>query len=164
MAVRVTDVYRITTGDRRSTDELVEAGNYGYAHSCVTSENFPERPSAWRQVREIALLEFDRDVTAADVMAAAAHLGFERPIYEDASASGASTPRCNVIGRWCSFMILGLASSGGGTFSASGATPAAGSSDSKGSMTRGAASIALRSSQALQEAHRERSGPSISVL
>jgi len=45
---RVTDVYRITIGDGRSTEELVEAGNYGYAHSYVTSENFPARPLAGR--------------------------------------------------------------------------------------------------------------------
>jgi hypothetical protein len=32
---RATDSYRITTGCGESTEELVEAGNYGYAHSCV---------------------------------------------------------------------------------------------------------------------------------
>ena len=38
---RVTGVYRVATGDGRSTEELVDAGNYGYAHSCATSESFP---------------------------------------------------------------------------------------------------------------------------
>ena len=42
-ARRLTESYRITTGDGRSTEELVEAGEYGSAHSCLTSENFPAR-------------------------------------------------------------------------------------------------------------------------
>ena len=33
--------YRITRGGSPSTEQLVEAAGYGYAHSCVTSENFP---------------------------------------------------------------------------------------------------------------------------
>ena len=33
--------YRLSRDGGRSTEALVEAGGYGYAHSCVTSENFP---------------------------------------------------------------------------------------------------------------------------
>ncbi len=38
--------YRITRGGSPSTEQLVEAAGYGYAHSCVTSENFPVRGAA----------------------------------------------------------------------------------------------------------------------
>ena len=48
---RAAGVYPITTGDGRSTEALVEAGGYGYAHSCVTSENFPSRHLGGRRRR-----------------------------------------------------------------------------------------------------------------
>ena len=84
--------YRIVIGDGRSTDELVEAGDYAYAHSCVTSDNFPARPFAGQQAREIVLLEFNREVTTEDAIAEAARLGLERPLYEDALHFGAAHP------------------------------------------------------------------------
>lgn len=84
--------YRITIGDGRSTDELVEAGKYGYAHSCVTSENFPARHFGEPRLREIVLLEFDHDVTSEEAIAEAALLGLERPMYEDALYFGIAYP------------------------------------------------------------------------
>jgi hypothetical protein len=91
-ARRVTESYRTTMGDRRSTEELVAAGQYGYAHSCVTSENFPARHVEGRRVREIVLLEFDHDVTAEEVIAEAIEIGLERPTYEDALYFGIEWP------------------------------------------------------------------------
>jgi hypothetical protein len=85
-------VYRITTGDGRSTEELVEAGRYGYAHSCLTSEDFPARRPATSRVREIVLLEFDGEVTSEDAIAGATRLGLERPTYEDALRFGIEHP------------------------------------------------------------------------
>jgi hypothetical protein len=85
-------VYRITVRDGRSTEELVKAGQYGYAHSCVTSESFPVRRLAARGVREIVLLEFDRDVASAEAVSAAAALGLDRPTYEDALHFGVQHP------------------------------------------------------------------------
>ncbi len=87
-----TQIYRETVGDGRSTEELVAAGNYGYAHSCVTSENFPARQFGGKRVREISLLEFDHDVTAEEAMTEAARLGLERPTYEDALYFGIEYP------------------------------------------------------------------------
>lgn len=84
--------YPIVIGDGRSTEELVEAGRYAYAHSCVTSDNFPARPVAGARLREIVLLEFDHGVTADQVLAAAARAGLERPLYEDALHFGARYP------------------------------------------------------------------------
>jgi len=84
--------YRITTGDGRSTEELVEAGEYAYAHSCVTSENFPARHFDGRQAREIILVPFDHDVTSEEAIAEATQLGFERPTYEDALYFGIEYP------------------------------------------------------------------------
>jgi hypothetical protein len=84
--------YRIARGDARSTEQLVEAGGYGYAHSCVTSENFPVRGRAEADERDIVLLGFDRDVTAAEALAAAAALGLGRPSYEDALHFGIAHP------------------------------------------------------------------------
>jgi hypothetical protein len=78
--------------DGRCTEELVEAGNYGYAHSCVNSENFPARHHGGRRAREIVLLEFDRDVTSDEVMTEAARRGLERPTYEDALYFGIEYP------------------------------------------------------------------------
>ncbi len=91
-ARRVTDGYRITTGDGRSTEELVEAGEYEYAHSCLISENFPARHFEGRRVREIVLLEFDHDVTSEEAIAAACEAGLERPMYEDALHFGIEHP------------------------------------------------------------------------
>ena len=84
--------YRISAGDGRSTEELVEAGHYGYAHSCITSENFPARRFGPRRMREVALLEFDHDVTSEDVIVEAARLGLEPPMYEDALHFGIEFP------------------------------------------------------------------------
>lgn len=85
--------YRITREGPRSTEQLVEAGGYGYAHSCVTSDNFPVRESAGPpRAREIVLVGFDREVSAAEALAAAARLGLERPSYEDALRFGAEHP------------------------------------------------------------------------
>ncbi len=91
-AGRVTDSYRITTGDDRSTEELVAAGDYAYAHSCVSTENFPARRFDGKRTREIVLLEFDRDVTSEEAIAEAVQLGLERPMYEDALCFGVTYP------------------------------------------------------------------------
>jgi hypothetical protein len=82
--------YAITIDDGRSTEELVAAGAYGYAHSCVTSENFPVRSGARR--RAVVLLAFEREMTTADAIRAATRAGLERPRYEDALAFGAEHP------------------------------------------------------------------------
>ena len=88
--------YRITRGGSPSTEQLVEAAGYGYAHSCVTSENFPVRGAARgagdEAARDIVLVGFDRDVTAAEALAEAARLGLERPSYEDALYFGVAHP------------------------------------------------------------------------
>jgi hypothetical protein len=84
--------YRIVRAGARSTEQLVEAGGYGYAHSCVTSENFPVRERDEAGERDIVLVGFDRDVTAAEALAAAAGLGLERPSYEDALHFGIAHP------------------------------------------------------------------------
>lgn len=84
--------YRIARAGARSTEQLVEAGGYGYAHSCVTSENFPVRGRGEAGERDVVLIGFDRDVTAAEALAAAAELGLERPSYEDALHFGIAHP------------------------------------------------------------------------
>jgi len=87
--------YRIARDGARgaSTEQLVEAGRYGYAHSCVTSDNFPLRESAAPPgACEIVLLAFDHDVTAAEALAEARRLGLEPPSYEDALYFGAEHP------------------------------------------------------------------------
>ena len=92
LRTRTSDHYRITVGDGRSTEELVSAGDYGYAHSCVISEYFPARPGPGVRTRDVILLEFDADVTADDAIAEAARLGLARPEYEDALYFGAAYP------------------------------------------------------------------------
>ncbi len=69
----------------------MEAGHYGYAHSCVTSDNFPVR-RFHPAVREIAVLEFDRDVTSDEALTEARRLRLERPTPEDALYFGAQYP------------------------------------------------------------------------
>jgi SAM-dependent methyltransferase len=83
--------YRITRAGRGSTEQLVEAGGYGYAHSCVTSENFPARAAAPGSA-EIVLLGFDRAVTASEALAEATRRSLARPTYEDAFHFGAEHP------------------------------------------------------------------------
>ncbi len=81
---RAAGVYPITSGDGRPTEALVAAAGYGYAHSCVTSENFPARHLGGPRARDVVLVEFDRDVSSAEAVAGAARLGLGPPTYEDA--------------------------------------------------------------------------------
>jgi putative acetyltransferase len=83
--------YRIARAGPRSTEQLVEAGGYGYAHSCVTSDNFPARAKAAGPA-EIVLIGFDGPVTAGEALAEAARRGLGRPTYEDALHFGAEHP------------------------------------------------------------------------
>lgn len=92
MSRRQRSAYSITVGDGRSTEQLVAAGGYGYAHSCVTSENFPARSLPGNAVRSIVLVELGRAVTSAEAIAHAAGLGFARPTYEDALYFGIQHP------------------------------------------------------------------------
>jgi hypothetical protein len=89
---RDSDIYRIETGDGRRVEELVIAGNYGYAHSCVISENFPARHFGGKRVRDMVLVELDRDATSEEAIAGAAQRGLERPTYEDALYFGIHHP------------------------------------------------------------------------
>jgi hypothetical protein len=79
-------------GGGRSTEELVEAGDYGYAHAAITSENFPADRAAPLRSRAIVLLEFGRPVTFDEVVAATRGRGLERPTYEDALCFGIAHP------------------------------------------------------------------------
>ena len=85
--------YRVTVGDGRSTEELVTAGDYGYAHSCVTSEHFPVGRFAAKGGREIVLVEVELEATAAQVITHAHRMGLERPTYEDALHFGVEHPQ-----------------------------------------------------------------------
>ena len=85
--------YRLPRDAGRSTEALVEAGGYGYAHSCVTSENFPARGGRdGAAAIDVVLLGFERDVTAAEALAEAGGLGLGRPTYEDALHFGIAHP------------------------------------------------------------------------
>jgi hypothetical protein len=85
--------YRLPRGAGLSTEALVEAGGYGYAHSCVTSENFPVRSGrGGADAIDVVLLGFERAVTAAEALAEAAGLGLGRPTYEDALHFGIAHP------------------------------------------------------------------------
>jgi hypothetical protein len=85
--------YRLPRDAGRSTEALVEAGAYGYAHSCVTSENFPVRGArGGDDAIDVVLLAFERDVTAAEALGEAAGLGLARPTYEDALHFGIAHP------------------------------------------------------------------------
>jgi hypothetical protein len=88
----VTPGYPITLGDGRTTEELVSAGRYEYAHSCVTSDNFPARSFGGPDGREIVLLAFDHEVTSEAAIAEATRLGLDRPVYEDALHFGTAYP------------------------------------------------------------------------
>jgi MOSC domain len=88
----MTACYRIGPGDGRSTEELVAAGDYGYAHSCVNSENFPARTAQAGEPREIVLLAFDHAITSDEATTAAGRLGLGRPTYEDALYFGIAYP------------------------------------------------------------------------
>ena len=71
---------------------MVQAGNYAYAHSCVTSENFPARHSDGPRLREIVLVDFGREITSAEALTQAAELGLGKPDYEDALYFGIEYP------------------------------------------------------------------------
>ena len=85
-------MYPLKIGDGRSTEELVEAGRYGYAHSCVTSDNFPARRAPAAAVRQVVLVALDHDSTTPEVMAEAARLRLDPPVYEDALYFGLAYP------------------------------------------------------------------------
>lgn len=92
------NVYPITLGDGRTTEELVAAANYGYCHSQVISDNFPARPFDGKTVREIVLLSFDHPVSSEEATAKAAEQGLERPLYEDALYFGIEYPEVQLEG------------------------------------------------------------------
>ncbi len=69
----------------------MEAGRYGYVHSCVGSDNFPVSAGR-KRVREIVLLALDHDTTSEGAIVEAARLGLERPTYEDALHFGIEYP------------------------------------------------------------------------
>ena len=95
---RVAGSFRIAIGDGRRTEALVAAGGYGYAHSCLTSENFPARHLGGTRRRDIVLLAFDGALTSADAIGQAARLGLERPVYEDALYFGIDHPEVQRAG------------------------------------------------------------------
>lgn len=68
------------------------AGDYGYAHAAITSENFPADRAAPARVRQIVLLQFDRGVKFEEVVAAARERALGRPTYEDALHFGIAHP------------------------------------------------------------------------
>jgi hypothetical protein len=88
----VVETYQISVGDGRSTEALVEAGAYAYAHSCVSSDTFPARALGGPRVREIVLLALDAEVTSAEAIEEARRRGLERPTYEDALYFGIAHP------------------------------------------------------------------------
>lgn len=79
-------------GDGRSTEELVAAGDYGYAQAAITSENFPADRAAPAGVRRLVLLEFDHPVSFEEVVAEGRQRGLARPTYEDALHFGIAYP------------------------------------------------------------------------
>lgn len=85
-------IYPINVGDGRSTEDLVEAGEYGYAHSCITSEHFPVRAGVRTGTRELTLIELERAMMSEEVIAEAVRRGLERPVYEDALYFGSQYP------------------------------------------------------------------------
>jgi hypothetical protein len=58
----------------------------------VTSDNFPARRSAAPAARDVVLVALDRESTTREVMAEAARLGLDPPVYEDALYFGAEYP------------------------------------------------------------------------
>src|SRR5262249_18940289 len=85
-------VYQVTVGDGRSTEELVAAGHYGYAHSCVSSEHFPIGRFPGKRTRDVVLVELDLVATAAEAITHAEAGGLKRPSYEGAPHFGCASP------------------------------------------------------------------------
>src|SRR5262249_61670368 len=85
-------VYQVTVGDGRSTEQLVAAGHYGYAHSCVSSEHFPVGRFPGKRTRDVVLVELDRVATAAEALTHAEADGPDRPTYEDERPFGLAYP------------------------------------------------------------------------
>ena len=92
------DTYPINAGDGRSTEELVEAGNYAWAHSQAVTANFPVRRFGMDGAREIVLLGLGRQVTTEEMIAEASRKGLERPTYEDALYFGVQHPQVQLDG------------------------------------------------------------------
>ena len=92
------DSYRIIVGDGRTTEEHVEAGNYGDAHTQVVTENFPARQFGGNRAREVVLLSVDHDVSSDEATKEAAGLGLESPYYEDALYFGIAFPDVQLQG------------------------------------------------------------------
>ena len=92
------DIYPINAGDGRSTEELVEAGNYAWAHSQAVTANFPARQFGMGGVREIVLLAAGRQVSTEEMISEAAGMDLERPTYEDALYFGVQHPQVQLDG------------------------------------------------------------------
>ena len=79
-------------GPHATTEALVAAGRYAYAHSCLTSDDFPLPRRGAELTCELALLRFVTEVDAGTVLASAKAQALMPPTYADALHVGAQHP------------------------------------------------------------------------
>ncbi|PIT93875.1 hypothetical protein COU00_01985 [Candidatus Falkowbacteria bacterium CG10_big_fil_rev_8_21_14_0_10_43_11] len=87
----INNIFRLTVGGNRTTEELVRAGKYDWVDENITNQNFPMGSQTDEDV-VIELLEFDHDVSSEEAIEEARKRGLERPTHEDALFFGEQHP------------------------------------------------------------------------
>ncbi len=95
LAKAASNIFRISIGGNRTTEQVVAAGNYNYTNPWINSKNFPWlRRSGKRTVELVDMAQhgFSSTYLFADSLAILEKLGLERPVYEDGLLFGEQHP------------------------------------------------------------------------
>ena len=86
----VRNIFRISIGGNRTTEQVVVAGGYNYANPNINSKLFPMRRRAGK--RDIVLVPMPSDFTLEEALAKLVELNLDRPTYEDGLFLGEQHP------------------------------------------------------------------------
>lgn len=89
------NLFLISIGGNRTTEQVVAAGNYQYANSWINSNNFPWRRRQGKRTIELVDMAqhgFKSTYSLDDAMAVLQKLGLDRPVYEDGLLFGEQHP------------------------------------------------------------------------
>jgi hypothetical protein len=87
----VVTTYPVTIDYRKSLDEMVKAGRYGYTNPAITSEHFPIQGEG-EVPTELVFVHFDRNIESDGAVAELNKMGLEPARLEHACAFGEKYP------------------------------------------------------------------------
>jgi len=86
LASATTQVFRITRGGKRTTEEGISATTHSFVNEHITSKNFSltEGPEEERELVALQVLDLDHDPESSEILAELKKRGLDRPTHEDA--------------------------------------------------------------------------------